>query len=197
MTTALAIIRGEHRNLGAVLSCFSALLDEVGKHNATPDFRLFHAILDYLDNFLDVYHHPKEDAFLFPAVLKRAPAAHDALSQLQEEHKRELTVMQSLRKSLSRYEHEGPSAFGGFEEQARAYIAFERAHARREEREIFPLAEEHLKDEDWKTIEIAFSSNQDPLFGDQKRREYELLLHKIANLAPAPYGAGPPWTTDT
>ena len=67
----------------------------------------------------------------------------------------------------------------------------------REEREIFPLAQERLNDEDWKAIEIAFSSNQDPLFGVQKRHEYEQLLHKIANLAPAPYGAGPAWTKDS
>lgn len=193
MSMALAIIRAEHRNLGSVLSCFSALLDEVAKHGLTPDFKLFHAILDYLDNFLDVYHHPKEDAFLFPAVLKRAPHAQAALDRLQQEHRRELEVMHGLRKSLSRYEHEGSCAFGEFEERAREYIAFERAHAMREEREIFPLAEAHLNDEDWKAIEIAFSANQDPLFGVKKRHEYEMLLHKIANLAPAPYGAGPAW----
>lgn len=197
MTSALAIIRAEHRNLGAVLSCFSALLDEVAKHDVIPDFKLFHAILDYLDNFLDVYHHPKEDAFLFPAILKRAPQTRDALNELQEDHQRELKVMHELRKALSRYEHEGPTAFKGFEDQARAYIAFEREHALREEREIFPLAEKYLGDADWKAIEIAFSSNQDPLFGVQKRHEYEMLLHKIANLAPAPYGAGPSWTKES
>ena len=58
----------------------------------------------------------------------------------------------------------------------------------REERELLPLALKLLRDEDWREIDAAFAANDDPLFGAQRRKEFEGLIHHILELAPTPLG---------
>ena len=43
-----------------------------GKH---PDFGIFHGLFTYIDRFLDRFHHPKENHYLFPKLLARAPGS--------------------------------------------------------------------------------------------------------------------------
>ena len=70
---AISIIKSEHKNLGAVLYSLDKLIEEIddGKQ---PDFSIFHGLFTYIDRFLDRYHHPKENHYLFPKLLARAPA---------------------------------------------------------------------------------------------------------------------------
>jgi branched-chain amino acid transport system ATP-binding protein len=67
---------------------------------------------------------------------------------------------------------------------------------RKEERDLLPLAERHLKPEDWEAIDNAFAGNTDPL-QNVKERDFDNLLSRIANLAPAPVGLGNPWKKAT
>ena len=72
------------------------------------------------------------------------------------------------------------------------YAQFHWAHMRKEERDLLPLAERHLTPEDWEAIDNAFAGNTDPL-ESVKERDFDSLLGRIANLAPAPAGLGNPW----
>ena len=190
---AIATIKEEHRNLGAVLSCLNALVDEVEARGLQPNFKVFHAILNYLESYLDRFHHPKEDSHLFPAVRRRCPEAAETLDELDRQHRQEATLMHGLRFALAAFESRGSEAAAGFLEAARRYTDFERQHAFLEEREILPLAREHLTEDDWAPIDAAFSANDDPLFGKAPKREYRELLRTIVNLAPAPHGVAAPW----
>lgn len=193
MAKALSIIQGEHRNLGALLSCLDDLIDEIDVHGKQPDFRVFHAILNYIDSFLDRFHHPKEDAYLFPAVRRRCPEVEQTLQELEEQHRAGVALLGDVRKALAAYEYAGADAFEEFRAAMHAYVRFEREHAYKEEREVLSLAREHLTADDWAEIDGAFSANEDPLFGDKRKKEYDELFKRIANLAPAPYGVGPAW----
>jgi len=193
---AIAIIRDEHRNLNAVLFSLDRLVDEVNRNGKRPDFRLFHGILYYLDRFLDRFHHPKETAYLFPALRRRCPDAAGVLHQLEQEHEQGEKLAVDLLKALSAYEFIGQSAFPAFRDLARGYVEFERKHAAREESKILPLAREHLAPGDWERIDAAFTANADPLFGEHPRGEFARLLKTIVRLTPEPYGFGAPWNVD-
>ena len=69
---AISIIKGEHKNLAAVLFSLEKLIEEID-NGKQPDFSIFHGLFTYLDRFLDRYHHPKESLYLFPKLLARAP----------------------------------------------------------------------------------------------------------------------------
>lgn len=193
MHRAIQIIEEEHRNLWAVLFSLRALVRELERSDETPDFRVFHGLLTYLDSFLELYHHPKEDMYLFPALCRRCSKAEKIVQELKDQHCQGAKLLTDLYRTLSRYEFQGSEALSGFRDAVETYFEFERAHAMKEERELLPLAREHLTAVDWEPIDRVFSDHADPLFGETPRSEYRMLLHRIANLAPPPYGAGEAW----
>lgn len=190
---ALEIIYGEHRNLGSVLFCLGSLVTEIETHNVKPDFRVFHAIANYIESFLDQYHHPKEDEFLFPAIVRQYPRAEPLIDELEKQHTSGTELLQRLRRKLATYEYAGADAFIPFRDATRDYINFQREHIRKEETEVLPLAREHLQVSDWKPIDEAFLAHTDPLFGQARKKEFEALYSTIIRLAPAPHGFAAEW----
>jgi branched-chain amino acid transport system ATP-binding protein len=65
-----------------------------------------------------------------------------------------------------------------------------RSHIRLEETTVIPAARKALNEQDWKTIDAAFLDNDDPLFGERVREEFESLKAQIVALAPEPVGLG-------
>ncbi len=61
---------------------------------------------------------------------------------------------------------------------------------RKEEEQVFPLAEKLLTPEDWTAINLAFGENADPL-ASEADGNFRKLFTRIVNLAPPPIGVGP------
>lgn len=190
--SAITIIKGEHQNLGAVLYSMEKLIEniEAGKQ---PEFSIFHGLFTYIDRFLDRYHHPKENDYLFPRLLARAPDTEDLVRELGQQHTEGEELFVDMLKALSAYEFSGASEFPLFRDAVLKYTSFERAHALKEEREILPRALEVLHTEDWKEIDAAFSENEDPMFGNQWTNEFSKLFKELVNSLPAPLGLGDAW----
>ncbi|HUV22308.1 MAG TPA: hemerythrin domain-containing protein [Gammaproteobacteria bacterium] len=189
---ALTIIKSEHQNLAAVLYSMEHLIGEIdnGKH---PDFAVFHGLFTYIDRFLDQYHHPKENRYLFPAVLARAPDTRKLIQELGRQHSEGETLFVEMLKALSAYEFSGASEFPQFRDSLLKYTAFERHHALLEESELLPRASEVLDASDWETIDAAFGENQDPMFGDRWDSEFSVLFARLVNSLPTPLGLGDAW----
>lgn len=189
---AIQIIKSEHQNLGATLYSLEKLLDEIDDWKQ-PDFKVFHGLLTYIDRFLDRYHHPKENEFLFPRLLARAPDCESLIRKLEQQHTEGEILFNAMLKALSAYEFLGDAEYHNFREAVRRYTEFEREHALLEEREVLPRAEEALEDEDWAEIDAAFGENEDPMFGTEWKNEFSELFDKLVNTLPAPYGLGKVW----
>ena len=189
---AISIIKSEHKNLGAVLYSLEKLIEEIdsGKH---PDFGIFHGLFTYIDRFLDRYHHPKENHYLFPKLLERAPETEAIVRELGQQHTEGEILFVEMLKALSAYEFSGEAEYPHFRETVLRYSEFERNHAKMEEAEILPRAREALKDSDWEEIDAAFEENEDPLFGKKWDNEFSELLNRLINRLPAPLGLGDDW----
>jgi hemerythrin-like domain-containing protein len=189
---AIAIIKSEHKNLGAVLYSLEKLIEEIdkGKH---PDFTIFHGLLTYLDRFLDRYHHPKENLYLFPKLLERAPDTEALVRELGQQHTEGELLFIEMLKALSAYEFSGAAEFPHFRETVLKYTEFERNHAMKEEKEILPRAKKALLATDWEEIDAAFGENRDPMFGQDWNDEFSGLFDSIVNRLPAPLGLGDDW----
>lgn len=61
---------------------------------------------------------------------------------------------------------------------------------RKEDDTVLPAAEHALTVEDWRIVDAAFQSNDDPIAGLQVG-EFRELFRRIVNLAPPPIGVGP------
>lgn len=188
MHKTASIIRAEHRRLAAVLNCLDGVLDDVQADKLQPDFDLFDAVLNYLETFLYRFHHPKEDSHLFPTLLRRSPEAQAVIDRLEAEHEKGEALTKRLRETLTQYRTEGAPGLDAFREAAKAYHQFEWQHMGTEEREVLPLAERILTEEDWQTLDAVFTDHDDPVFGDKPQAAFGQLLSSIVNQAPAPHG---------
>ncbi len=190
MSRAIGIIKQEHLNYLALLQCLGHLADEASESRSAPDLALFHNIIDYIESFLNRFHHPKEDDYLFRALVERHPESRALIQRLQGEHAEGEELLRDLKEALAACEGEGESDWIRFADAVGRYREHQYNHMRCEEMEAIPLAREHLSAEDWRDIDAAFSAHDDPLFGDEPSAAYRRLYSKIVAMAPRPYGFG-------
>jgi hemerythrin-like domain-containing protein len=178
MPPALRTIRAEHLNLACMLTCLHHLVAGLERKEVEPSFDILFSMLVYLEGFPDTLHHPKEERFLFTALRERRADAAELIDQLCEEHRRVAALLREFRHALEAY-HRDPSARERFVRAADDYLDAECAHMEREERDMFPLALECLEDNDWRSLNAAFRSNADTLFGAARERQFENLFEFI------------------
>ena len=189
---AINIIKSEHLNLRAVLYSLEKLIEEID-NGKQADFSVFHGLFTYIDRFLDSYHHPKENDYLFPKVLLRSPESEALIRNLGKQHREGEVMFVNMLKALSAYEFSGAAEYPAFRELVLNYIAFEREHASIEEQQVLPLARELLTESDWAEIDAAFGENRDPMFGQDWSTEFSELFDRLVNKLPAPIGLGEVW----
>ena len=190
MSTALTIIRDEHRTISAVLHGMEYLVREI-RAGKRIEPRVFHAMLYYLDTFGERVHHPKEDRYLFGIVRQRSAEARTLIAILEEEHAAGTAAIRRLTQAMIRFEEGGEKEFAAFEREVHNYAESYRNHMRREEEQLFPLARSLLTPFDWVTVDAAFKDNRDPLAFACETNDFEALFDRIVNLAPPPIGLGP------
>lgn len=181
---AMDHLRREHRALAKVIDGLQTLVAEMTEQTVAVDFELLSAMLYYVDAVPERLHHPKEDRHLFSALVRRSPGSADLVAHLKTDHERSPALIAALEAALVRWQGGAPDGLDRFAEALQAFCDFHWTHMRREEEELLPWAERDLTASDWQAIAEAFSANDDPLFGANRRHHFERLYQRIANLAP-------------
>lgn len=190
MHEALRIIHDEHRSIAAVLHGLIFMMRDVRDRGTAPDYRVLHAMLDYVVAFPEKLHHPKEDRYLFVRLRERDPGTAALIDTLEAEHVRGGAMIERLQDELTAYEKGGAARAADFQRAVEEYADFHWMHMRREEDELLPRAEKALTAADWQEIAEAFKENDDPLFGIKPKDEFEQLFRRVVELAPPPIGVG-------
>jgi len=188
MTTR--IIRDEHSALSAMLRSILLLLAEHRRQGTLPDFAALRAMLFYVDEFPEKRHHRKESELLFPKLRARTPISRELLDRLDDDHARGERKIREVEHALLAFEMMGEARRQAFEQAVERYVEFYLAHMASEERDVLPLAEKVLTQEDWQDLDEAFSANRDPLTGCEPEPDYGALFTRIVNAVPAPIGLG-------
>ncbi len=190
MSKALQIISNEHRSMWQVTVLLEELCTQCADSVAKPDVELFEEILEYIEQYIERLHQPKEEAYLYRAVAERTDEGAAMIEQFRREHAQSPEIVAELRSQLHHLMKHFPEGREKFQADLQAYILLLRTHIKREEAELFPLARKVLSDVDWDEIDTAFADGHDPQFGDESRAEFRNLLSRIVNEAPAPVGFG-------
>jgi hemerythrin-like domain-containing protein len=183
---SLEIIRAEHRSIATVLQALLSFARAVREKESVPDFKLFRAMLYYLDVFPERLHHPKEDQYLFAKLRSRADESDEIVSRLEREHNHGELKISWLMQAVIRLELEDGVYVEEFIAKVEAYALFYSRHMGLEEELILPLAETVLTDEDWVEIDTAFLNNSDPLFGIDAQHGLNELYKRILSAVPQP-----------
>lgn len=190
---AIRIIMDEHQSLAAIIHAIRLMIREVGAGRLAPDFKLFKAMVHYLDAYPEKRHHPKEDQFLFGPLKARTTEGADALARLEAEHGLAEARIQALDAALQRYIVGAPDGFEAFSDAFETYANFYRNHMLLEEREILPLLKRHFTADDWARADAGCQTSPDPMSGTRSPdsdEDFRRLFSKLVAATPAPLGLG-------
>lgn len=190
---AIRIIMDEHQSLAAIIHAIRLMIREVGVGRLAPDFKLFKAMVHYLDAYPEKRHHPKEDQFLFGPLKARTTEGADALARLEAEHGLAEARIQALDAALQGYADGAPDGFEAFSDAFETYADFYRKHMLLEEREILPLLKRHFTADDWARADAGCQATPDPMSGTRSPdsdEDFRRLFSKLVAATPAPLGLG-------
>jgi hemerythrin-like domain-containing protein len=182
---ALRIIREEHTAIVCVIDSLEYVVHKLGE-GAEPNFALLRAMLEYIIEYPERCHHPKENRYLFQMLRARNPNAASLIAELEAEHVRGDELVKTLRHSLSRYETHGRSELRTFAQAVATFAEYHWQHMTKEEDVLLPIAKKSLTDADWQTIAEAFLQNDNPLIGFSPKQHYSQLFDRILKLASKP-----------
>jgi branched-chain amino acid transport system ATP-binding protein len=182
MSEAIRVIWQEHANISRVLDCLRTMVND---SDGALDPDLLAAILNYMEDFADTMHHPKEEHYLLPALVKRRPDLALLVEQVQEEHDRLTQMLDEMRHRLDAYRADAKE-LDALRDEAEAYVELQLTHMAREDRGLLPIALEELTDDDWRAIDEVFTRHNDPLFGAKRQKQFDTLFEKIVAASPGP-----------
>ena len=178
MAKLIEMLIAEHQHIRSMLSCFCTQLDAFGEGDR-PDYDILSGSIAYCRDYLDQWHHPREDSLL-ELLQNKDPEKAKALSDIGPQHEelasttaeiikvfREVVERDAvyLREELVNRGHHLCSAY--------------HSHLEWEEDNFFRAVEEVLKPEDWASIE-SLGGPGDPLNQNPVDKRYSALLAAIA-----------------
>lgn len=159
---------------------FSRLLDLLEKQLAafhegeSPEYDLVLDIVEYLREYPDHYHHPREDV-AFARMIQRDPSLRLPINRLLQEHRVIAAAGDELLARLNEIVDGALVERATVEAAAATYLAYYRHHLATEEREILPRAKSLLGPDDWAAVDAAVAPGHDPLFGATPQDRYRAL----------------------
>ena len=163
----------DHKHLGLLLNLFDKLLDDF-RAGSDPDFELLGEMLEYMETYADVVHHPSEE-LIFQRVIDQRNQNYRVLQVLSNQHLVLSELTRYFRQAVQGIVHEEVVSREEFEVQGRDLIETLRKHLELEEAEAFPLARQALSDADWDALDDQVSHAIDPVFGERDPDRFHAL----------------------
>jgi len=178
MNKAVEFLLHEHEHMQKVLSAFRKQLDTF-EAAGDPDYEILSESLAYCRDYLEQWHHPREDVML-EILQKRDPDKAAPLVELEEQHKelarmtlRVVSVFRDVSERGAIHVREDLVTTGG------DLVSSYRNHIRWEETHFFPAVEEAFTPADWEELDQRLKPAPDPLDRASLHSDYRNLLAAI------------------
>jgi hemerythrin-like domain-containing protein len=138
---------------------------------------VFEEAVDYVVNFQNVYHHPREE-LMFSRIAERDPSVAATASKLAREHKATDRAGESLLTLISRTSTgaRGKSSRERLAQKLEQFAKQMRAHISQEEQVLYSRAWSELDEQDWNEMADAVPP-RDPLSKDASKRYPQLARY--------------------
>ena len=137
------------------------LIDVLEKMVLTISTELKHIELavGLIRNYADGFHHAKEEKLLFPVLVKKGFSYDQGpIPVMLHDHAEARKFVQGMTKEIETIKNGDTSSFNILYENMQGYIDLLRAHIRKENNVLFPLADKKLSPEDQEELLMAFSA---------------------------------------
>lgn len=155
----------EHAAFDSALAAIIRQVSLTQSGRFLPDPGRLDRSLATIATFMNSFHHPKEDEYLFRAVRERTREADEVLAVLQLDHANAADTFRDLRLALAGFRSGSSSWLTDFALLMEAYAHAQLEHMRLERDVVLPIAAKVLRSTDWEAIHAAFRSNRDPMYG--------------------------------
>ena len=167
MATVIEALREEHRNIERLLDALERQMD-VFEADGPPDYDVVSGVTDYLLEYPDRRHHPKEDV-VFRRLRDTYPRETSTIGDLLAERRLVHEWAGRFRDTVGALLSETDIARSVIVDAARQFIETERRHLQREAEQFLPLAERLLTPVDWRLIEGALAIGAETAFGAEAK----------------------------
>lgn len=175
----LTIIHNDHIKMSQLLTVLRKRIQCL-EQDENIDYRLIKAVISYLRDYSDKYHHPMEE-LIYDYYLKHYAEDQDIALRLSEEHQliKEVTVDLDELLEMILLDAIVPKAV--CIEKLTQFVSLQAAHLAYEEQHILPLIEKHLTADDWAKLDKLwqYKDYNDPLFGKNVLAQYKKLSEVI------------------
>lgn len=179
MRMEIDTLMSEHQRIRAMMKHFLRQLDQFGRAER-PDYDILNGSIAYCSEYLDRWHHPKEDALL-ELLSSRLPSVKLQMDELTEQHEHLATSTQEIIRIFTDVvDRGGIYVRDDLVRQGRSMCAAYEDHLAWEEEHFFPVAERKLTQEDWSAFAEQFEVVSDPLATNPVDRRYSVLFSAIS-----------------
>lgn len=170
--------REEHRYFKRMLDLLRREMD-VFATGDTPNYPLMLDILEYLRDWADQFHHPREDE-VFRRLVRICPDRELPVARLRQEHRVIAHAGETLRRLLEEAAADAMVPRAEIEVASATYLVYYGNHIETEEEDLIPLAERMLSADDWAAAKAAAPATADPLRDAQQGARFGELRRRIA-----------------
>ena len=179
MNNFLNTLLHEHSRIRAMLDHFRRQL-VLFERNEGPDYDILNGSIAYCREYLDQWHHPKEEALL-KLLRRRDPSALGSMDELTAQHE----TLAEATKYITNVFRDVVEGGGIYlrEELVRRGLSMCTCydqHLEWEEANFFPVVERTLLDDDWKKVGEEFKA-VDPLDSSSVDDHYRALFLAISD----------------
>lgn len=144
----LSLINQDHKQVEQLLNVLTQQLAQIESEQQGVDFSLMGDIVHYLRNYIDKYHHPKED-LIYAYYLENYVTDVDTPNRLATEHQSLNFLCRDLCHSLNIIQLDSVMPFEELATQLRHFIEKQRAHIEFEESAVLPAIVKLFTPDDW------------------------------------------------
>ena len=177
--TATEELMTEHRAIERMLTVLEAAAGrlEAGER-VRPD--VFREAVDFVRNFADRCHHGKEEENLFPRLEELGvPREGGPLGVMLFEHDEGRAFIGAIAAAVEAYDGGDEGAARTIATSARGYVELLRGHILKEERVLFPMADQVLSADDQRSLEERFERIETDVMGPGVHERYHRMLDDL------------------
>ena len=178
MAEPLALWQADHVVFARLLDLFETQV-EAFHAGERPNYELMTDIVDYLRQYGDRFHHPREEVAL-SRLVERDPQMRLPVNRLMQEHRVIARAGDEILARLAELANDVTTERAALEAAAATYLVYYRHHLATEESKVLPRAGELLTQDDWAATREAMADASDPLSSAEFNERYSELRKFIA-----------------
>lgn len=176
---AIENLRKDHESIMLMLKIMEQIAADL-RNGKVFNIEHYRKIIEFINGFIDKCHHGKEESIFFPAVAQTGMVnERGQISMLLYDHILEHEYIQVLHNSIDGYKENNDQTVNSIILASTAYTQLLRNHIKKENLELFPLAEEFIDEKMQEKMSQAFEEHEENLIGKGKHEEYHKLLTEL------------------